>query len=291
MNILITGGNSFLASHLISRLDNDYITLFNRKLSHLSRSNVNEIKYLMNDPYTSINELSIVPDIALLFAWNGTRRKERNNFILQFLNYYYTCKLILELIKLGTPKFFLAGSQAEYYSNLFSPHFSWYGYFKKQTQKWVQKKTISTDGLSYLECRFYSIYGPGDYNDSLVIYLIRQMAINKEINLTCADNVWNYLYVKDAARLIQHLIYEKNSNGVYDIASDNSMVLKWYIEKIKSIMDSKSKLNYCYIKTENMSKDLSPNLNPIVNLLGQYKEFTFEEGIRETISHYFKTKQ
>lgn len=288
MNVLITGGNSFLAKHLLPLLVGNNITLFSRKSSFLPGDNVSEIEYTMNDPHSSINNLSIIPEIALLFAWDGTRGKKRNNLILQFFNYYYTCNLVSELIRLGTRKYFLAGSQAEYYSAIFSPHFSWYGFFKKQTQKWLEKKALSVDGLNYIEGRFFSIYGPGDYNQSLIIHLLSHMILNKEVNLTCANNIWNYLYVKDAAKVIQFLISDKNTNGIYDIASENSLVLKSYIETIKLLLDSKSKLNYCHFKTEHMSKNLNPNLNPIIDLIGHYEEFTFEEGMRETISFYIE---
>jgi nucleoside-diphosphate-sugar epimerase len=290
MNILVTGANSFIAKNLIEVLTSDQITLFQRSKNDLPlHNNYSIVEYDLYYPKKSTRNLRFIPDIALLFAWNGTRGSQRDRFFLQFLNYYFSKRLILELIRIGTKRFFLAGSQAEYNISIFDKHFSWYGYFKSLTVNWLATKAKNHYDLVYIEGRFFSLYGFGDYNNSLISYIILKMLRDETVLVGCCENLWNYLYIEDAVSAIKKLIYNKDSFGIYDIASNRSLKLKDYIETIRVILGSESEIKYCSISSSNSKKDLFPSTDKLLNDIGYYEDHTFEQGLIKTVS-YMKSR-
>lgn len=281
MKILITGGNSFIANSLIKEFEKDHVISLTRSPSKgIISKNFFELKYNLYKPKESINEFPYIPQIAILFAWAGTRGNKRNNLLLQFLNYYYTRKLINELISLGVIRFFLAGSQAEYYASFFNPKFSWYGFFKKKTNDYLHKLSILNPNISYINGRFYSVYGIGDFQGSLINYLLGEMMLNNPVYVSYADKLWNYLYVDDATKIVNSLVRNPLANGVIDIASKTSRKLKDYVELVKLIVESESNINYCSIVTNISEIDIVPNLDRLYEFYVFDEEHSFEKGIK-----------
>jgi UDP-glucose 4-epimerase len=286
MNILITGSNSFIAKYLINILSDDKIILFQKSKNDLPRhNNYSIIEYNLFHPKESTKKLTSIPDIGLLFAWYGTRGKKRNSFFLQFLNYFYSIKLLSELIRIGTKRFFIAGSQAEYNINILDSHFSWYGYFKLKTVSWLSRRAFHDNDIRYIEGRFFSIYGFGDYQKSLISYLISNMTNGNNVYVSYGNIIWNYLYVEDAANAVKLLIHNEKSNGSYDIASMESLKLNKYIEIVKRVLNSNSVVNYYEVKKTSQEKDLIPKTNRLLSEIGTYENHSFEQGILKIISY------
>ena len=76
------------------------------------------------------------------------------------------------------------------------------------------------------------------------MYILYKMLCNENIDMTEGIQYWNYLYVEDLAKIIILLAENESAQGVFNLASEDTRMLKDYIIEIKSILKSESKINF-----------------------------------------------
>jgi len=142
-------------------------------------------------------------------------------------------------------------------------------------------------GIKYLHLRLFSIYGDNNDPDSLIANCINKMKNDESIELpSCVQN-WNYIYLKDAIKQVGLLINYaiKKSEFIsesFQIASDDTRSLQYYIKELKQILCSSSELNFGNIQ-EKKEYSLQPDISKTKNAIGFISDYTFEEGIKEII--------
>jgi len=134
--------------------------------------------------------------------------------------------------------------------------------------------------------RIFSVYGENDHSYTLVMSLVRKMLNNESMDLSSCLQNWNYVYSKDAAKLISGLCSYADGmpdfqSEIYNIASDDTRVLRDFVERIRELTGSMSVLNYGAITPPNYVS-LQPciaKVQKVVNI-----QFTsFDEVIRKII--------
>lgn len=111
------------------------------------------------------------------------------------------------------------------------------------------------------------------------------MLQGKRPQYTKGEQIWDYLYNKDAARAFR-LIAEKGKDGaVYCLGSGKTRMLKDYIYAIRDAVDPGldigiGELDYYPDQVMHLEADLSD----LTKDTGFYPEYSFEEGIRETVA-------
>ena len=229
------------------------------------------------------------------FAWSNTFSEERKDVFLQEPNIQYTLDAVMLAKRLGCKKFIGAGSQAEYgrVSGIIGPDTPInpdvaYGVAKYAASKMSQ---ILCDeiGMECIWTRTFSVYGIGDNVTTLVMYAIDSLLKGQKPLFTKAEQRWDYLYSKDAGRAF-YLIGEKGKNKkIYCIGSGESRLLKEYIEMIRDAIDKTLPVGigerpYAPLQVMNLQADISE----LTRDTGFLPEYTFEQGIRETVEWYKK---
>ena len=227
-------------------------------------------------------------DIFYHFAWEGTRKEARNDNVLQNKNVENSLKTLKTAKLLGCKIFFTAGSQAEYGNqethvteqSICKPT-SAYGIAKLE---FYQKAKIfcEENNIKLFEPRFYSVYGPGDFNETLIMSIIPKMRNNEDIDLSLCTQKWNFIYIKDTVNILIKLSESNLDGGIFNIASKETKPLKEYILKIKEILNSKS--NLLFGKINSPLVNLNPDITKIEKSLNWKEKYTFEQGIKETIA-------
>lgn len=142
-------------------------------------------------------------------------------------------------------------------------------------------------GIKYLHLRLFSLYGDNNNPDSLIAKCINKMKNNEPIDLpTCIQN-WNYIYLKDAVKqvgLLMDYAIKKSDfiSETFQIASDDTRSLQYFIREIKQILSSSSELNFGSIQTE-IAYSLQPDISKTKETIEFISDYTFEEGIKEII--------
>lgn len=296
--IIVTGATSFIAVPLIMTLLNngDYVYAIIRPNSNnLYRLPINNNIKIIELDMKEIELLSkyIFEDIDILyhFAWEGIRGSARDDCELQRSNFIATIKVIDVAKKLNTSIFIGVGSQAEY-GNMNNPvneeqiekPVSQYGIFKLKAKQYCEA-FAKKENIRFIWVRIFSAYGKYDYDNSLIMYCIKKMQKSEDIHLTECIQKWDYIYVEDLASILYKFGIIACDNGVYNIGSGESRILKEYILELKIILQSSSELKFGSIPYESQSIIyMEPIVDKIKHALKCYPLTSFSNGIRNILN-------
>jgi len=137
-------------------------------------------------------------------------------------------------------------------------------------------------GLHHNWVRVLSVYGPNDGEKTLVMSLIKNLSLGIAPECTFGDQIWDYLFSKDAA-LALRLIGEKGVNGkVYVLGSGEAKPLKDYIKQIQELVNPFTEIKYGSVPySKNQVMFLQADITELVEDTGFYPRFSFRSGIEE----------
>jgi UDP-glucose 4-epimerase len=297
MKIIITGATSMIGISLcqyISTLKNYIVYAVCREESNgLNKLPANDqIKVVFSDleNISSITNKIDHADIFINLAWGNTDHEGRNSKVLQGLNVEYAKEAIRVAALKGCKLFVEAGSQAEYgmVNSLISedtPCNPEVEYGKAKLRVLNEGSVLCESlGLKYLHLRIFSTFGENDRPWTLIMSAIDKMLKNEPLQLSAGTQNWNYLYVTDCARqifmLCEYLINKSNFiSGVYHIASKDTRPLKDFIEEMRWVLNSTSKLHYgSVIPAKQVS--LNPSVAKTERAIKFINEVSFAEAIK-----------
>ncbi len=299
-NILISGASSFIGEKLIEILLNDSSNRIFALVRPKSASNsildkfkgrISIIELDMID-YSNLSDvLDSNIDVLYHLSWSGTRSINRLDEKLQYSNYINSINLLNEAVKLGVKKIISVGSQAEYgicFDKVDELHKTLpntaYGKYKLKLLEYIQRELGNK--TQYIWFRLFSSYGVGDFKNTLIMYCIDNMIKNCDVNLSSCKQQWNYINVADVVKVLSLAIDYGFDSGVYNLSSNDTRKLKFFVEEIKKITHSKSTINYSNDSDKNIV-----NLDPDNTKLRKQINFEFKQfsdGIIELLQHLQK---
>lgn len=238
------------------------------------------------------SEHHVEADAFYHLAWNGSSGADRENFEMQYSNIGYTANAIRAAKACGCKRFVGAGSQAEYgvvkgtayEDKTVTNPFMMYGAAKVAACK-MGTVLAGQIGIEFVWPRIYSVYGVGENSGTLVNYVIDTLKEGKTPELSPCENTWNFLYISDCVRMLAVLgTSDKVTSGIYHIASEDTRVLKNFVEEIRDIVASGATLAFG-AKEGNPQRtfQLDPDVSKIMAVSGPC-EVSFAEGIKRKIS-------
>lgn len=294
--VVVTGANSFLGVQIVKKLSLcgfrviSVVRDVQKTAGNIIEKHSDKIVSLKMSEYKDIYQKTGEADIFINLAWEGTRGNLRNDATIQERNCKSVTYAINDMIEHGTQKIILAGSQAEY-GNLSGEVFEYmpcspmseYGKWKYRLFEDSQK-ICSGNGVLCVEPRIFSLYGPGDYEKSLVMMLINAMRNNEKCELTSCEQMWDYLFVEDAADAFVSMCNANNIDGPYNLCGNDIRTLKEYVEELKAIIGSASEIRYGTVGyTVEKQKSMYLNGDKLKSALGWIPAYTFEQGIKRII--------
>lgn len=299
MVIIVTGATGFIGRYFTREAlaaGNDvYCLVRDKKKAHevfAAERMPFLIEMPMEDYSRPIAEIKRA-DIFVHFAWSSTLKTLRNNGIAQNRNIEYCLDAVRLAARLGCRLFMGMGSQAEYgayegfaVEDMCCRPNTEYGKAKLEAGR-SSALLCNALGMKYLHARIFSVFGPGDHENTLISQCLRNMRQNKDMELSACAHLWNFLHVKDAARQIyllgcRALKDMQFSTDLFNVASKDTRVLRCFVEAIHVISRSSSNLLF------GEKNDMPPvSLNPSVTKAENYINFisgsTFEEYITKMI--------
>ncbi len=296
---VITGGTSFIGRRLVQKLTDrgDFVTVVCRPASVgiplLPKSkNISIVELSLSDFSCLSGYLNHDVDAVFHLAWDGTRMPHRENAEIQRQNFRYTLDIYGTLCDIGASVFIGAGSQAEYgkvcdvvHEDTECSPDTQYGRYKLLSANHVialGKK----DNIRVVWPRIFSIYGPGDYDGTLIQSAIKKLGDGQPMNLTECIQMWDYMYVDDTADALIALLDNSTCSGIYNIASGKPRMLKEFICELKQILNSNSDLRFGAVPYgKHGPVQLIASVDKLQNDTGFFPKCTFSDGILQIINN------
>lgn len=260
MKFFITGASSFVGVEVCRYLtDNGHeaIAMTRRENEHLNAiAEGGHLQVFRADMQTLVEKAKDVQaDVFIHFAWAGALAGQRDNQELQEGNVRFSLECVKLSKRMGCQLYVDAGSQAEYgivpgVITEETPCNPFSAYGKAKLEMYHKSRELTQElGLKYIHLRILSVYGENDHPNTLIMSSLRKLKANEPIEMRSGGQKWNYVYVKDASRQIGELALNAMADvqfgsEIYNIASEDTRVLKEFIVKMKEICGSQSELHF-----------------------------------------------
>lgn len=290
MRIAVTGANSFIGNAFIEcavKRGHECIAVMRKNRTVSNSSLYTLVRRIGLEEYADLGR--ILPDIDCLvcLAWDGTRGAARMDAERQRKNYELSLSGIKSVLHAGCRLIVTAGSQAEYGScngiitedTELCPNTE-YGKYKAMLYS-DAAYACEQLGAVLIEPRYFSLYGPGDFEKSLIMDTVKRMLRNESCELTQCIQMWDFLYISDASNALIKLIECRTAGGAYNFGSGDCRKLYEFIEEMRKLLSSSSKLDYgkiAYPDTGMVS--IQPDITKLKNTIGWRPEVSFAEGIK-----------
>lgn len=285
---IITGITSFLGRSMAKKLLSKNFCVFG--IVRPESNNVEKLKNIKGlkliyldfdklslDDFDTFNDESCyisnikkyAKDITIFhFAWGSTL--DRNNFAMQMLNIDMSKKILKFAKLISANNFIFAGSQAELSDSA-------YGMAKKQFADFATYDLKDSD-MQFIHLRIFSIYGKEDRDTSLIKSLISHCESKKDIDLSSCEFKWNFLFIDDFTDILYKLILSDAKTGEYDIASDDTRLLKDYVIEAHKTLKSSIKLNFG-ARPDSTERFSLPDIRKTIAAIGKFNFTKFNKGI------------
>lgn len=296
--VIITGGTGSIGIALIQKFISEKINV-----AVICREKSKRIARIPNSSYVTVIKCNIenikeLPklikgkyDVFYHLAWADTFGEGRNNIDSQMHNIEYTLAAVEVAAKLGCKRFVGAGSQAEYGRfegrlNELTPTFPENGYgIAKLCAGQLSRIRCRQLGMEHIWTRVLSIYGPCDGEKTMISTVIRQLLEGKRPACTQGEQLWDYLYAKDAGTAFYLLGEKGKDQKVYCIGSGRAKPLKDYICCVRDMIDPQLPVGFGEIPYgEKQVMHLCADIEELTADTGFLPQYSFQEGIKETIA-------
>lgn len=300
MRCLVTGASGHLGSFLTRLLlDKGHeIAICIRPQSDPWRISdlLSRVKVIYGD-LSTVDEIadevrSFAPETVFHLAWHGVTREYRNNSIQVNYNLIGSLKLLQIALDSGCDSWIGIGSQAEYgpYNGPLredSPARPVTGYgVAKLCAGLLSRQLCDAAGARFIWFRLLATYGPKDDIRHFIPTVILKLLSSEKPLLTLGEQRWDYLYVEDASQAIYHAAVKLRANGVFNLASGESHLIRDIAERIRNFINPSLTLGFGEIPyysdhIEHLEADITR-----LKQLDWLPRFSLNDGLKATISWY-----
>lgn len=295
--VIVTGANGFVGSGVCKELTSQGVSVV--AIVRNEKSNIEKIKDLsgLQIVYCDMSDFGRLYDLidgtgydALYhFAWDGSAGPLRGNDAVQLDNVRYTCELVKACKRLECKRFIFASSIMEYeISKLMettaTPGINTIYSSAKICADYFARAIASDLNIEYLRGVISNIYGPGETSPRLVNTSIRKMLSGEHCSFSSGVQLYDFIYIDDAAKAFVAIGDKGRSDGTYYIGSLNPRPLKDFLKELRDVIDPEIELGLGDIPFNGVSLSYDEfDINAVKNDTGFVPVFSFAEGIRNTV--------
>lgn len=300
MKFIVTGATSFIGSHTVKLL----LKQGHQVCAVVRPDSSNMDKLIQHDNlsvvWQDLSGLSRLADekecrdgdIFLHFGWDGIGSAGRNNPEIQKKNLTHSMQAVKTARELGCGRFLFSGSQAEY--GIHQDEMTEKSVCRPVSEYGKAKLEFGRQAAAYLEgaqmdfihARIFSVYGPGDHPWSLVNTALNTFLSGGHMELGECTQKWNFLYIEDMAAAVVSLALglAPKQSGVYNIAGNDTRVLREFVEEMYELCGKRGSYSYG-VRPPNAEgpASLIPHIKKIEEATGWKPAVSFAEGIRSML--------
>lgn len=295
---VVTGPTGAVGTALCAHLTRQGVDVYavvrpdSHRASHLERMGGVTVVYCDMASLADLPDAIPAADAFFHLAWGGTAGAGRNDMDVQFRNIQYTLDACRAAKALGCAVFVGAGSQAEYgrVDHALAPDtpcFPENGYgIAKLCAGQMSRIECDKLGVAHVWSRILSVYGPWDGESALVIQAIRALLRGEKPALTAGAQIWDYLYVDDAADGLYRMALCGRDGAIYPLGSGQPRPLRAYVEALRDAIDPTLPLGFGEIAYgEKQVMHLEADISALTADTGFTPKIDFQMGIERTLEY------
>lgn len=298
-HVVLTGATGFIGSAVLASLlaAGRRVIILRREASNLQRiTHLDGYETVIAERYDEPELADTLaahrPSAFIHCAWNGVAGQERNAAYQITENVPTVIETVKLAARVGCTQWIGTGSQAEY-GNL-NAIISEDARPQPTTLYGKAKLASSIATLALCEAygicgtwvRVFSTYGPWEADHWFVPYLMREFAAGKAPKLTRCEQLWDYLFVTDAAEAITQLI-QARCEGVFNLGSGTATPLRQIVKTTQRLMqvDVNPEFGAVPYRADQVMH-LQADISKLHKATGWHPVVSMEEGIRRSIEHF-----
>ena len=295
----MTGASGFIGSSLVTELlgaNHDVAVLQRHETAGVRLAGRSVIRIPIADSragFTSDEAAALEgfgPEVVIHAGWMGVGNSARNE-PAQFENLEMALNILKSARDAGAQHFVGLGSQAEYgpvegviseTQNL-SPT-TLYGAAKAST--FLATSVLAAQmNMKFSWVRVFSTYGPGDAPYWMISDVATKLLLNEPATLTLGTQLWDYLFVDDAARAIRAVGESAEGLGPVNLGSGSAVPIREIVEKLHDISGSRSELHFGHVPFRNdQVMHLQADTSKLRRATGWSPRITLDEGLLLTVN-------
>lgn len=301
MRVLLIGASGFIGSAVLSRLLADrchQVAVLIRSTSNLWRIRdlvdrttriEGDLKHLDS---AAAAIAGFAPDTVVHLAWNGVGNQFRNDH-RQLANLQESLALLELAHRAGAEHWIGLGSQAEYGpcdqpidEDLPPRPTTLYGIVKLSTCL-IARHLCAQHGMRFAWLRVFSCYGPGDDPNWMIPYLTLKLLRKEKPSLTEGDQLWDYLYVSDAAEAVYQAAMNPQASGVFNLGSGSVAPIRTIAERVRDLIDPRLPLGFGEVPYRpDQVMRLEARIQRLHAATGWAPQISLDEGLRRTVTWF-----
>lgn len=295
---IVTGANGFVGSAVCKELSHQGAKIF--AIIKDENENVDNIKNIpeLQIVYCNLSNIKNLPllildrdfDVFYHFAWVGSAGPLRGDFDVQINNVKYSCDAVKACAELDCKRFVFASSIMEYeISKVMKtekiPGISTLYSSAKIAADYMSRTVAGSLNIEYIRAVISNIYGPGETSPRLINSSIRKMLKGEHCSFSTGDQMYDFIFITDAAKIFALLGSKGKSNKTYYIGSLKPQPLKSYLKRMRDVIEPNIEIGFGEIQFDGISVDYDAfNLNSVLEDTGYSPTVSFEMGIKETVN-------
>ena len=136
----------------------------------------------------------------------------------------------------------------------------------------------------FLWVRLLAAYGPMDDPRHLLPSVIEQLLSGEKPMLTPGEQLWDYLYIDDAADAICRLALDSAASGVFNLGSGQAQLVRALVETVRDLVDPALPLGFGEVPYRlDQVMHLEADISKITRATGWQPQTPLPEGLRRTL--------
>jgi nucleoside-diphosphate-sugar epimerase len=151
----------------------------------------------------------------------------------------------------------------------------------------LTKKLCELAGMRYVWMRLLATYGPKDDERHLIPATIKRLLAGERPALTPGEQIWDYLYVEDAAEAIHLAALMPDAEGVFNLGSGEGRPVREIIEHARDLIDPSLPLGFGEMPyPPGQAMRLETSIDRLRAATGWRPRVGLDKGLRRTIEWY-----
>jgi nucleoside-diphosphate-sugar epimerase len=292
---IVTGANGFVGSAVCKELVSVGVDVI--AVVHKDDGNIKQLGEKVKIVYSELSDYGNLDkyiterdiDIFYHFAWEGSSGNLRADEKVQLSNVKAACDAVRVSALIGCNRFVFAASIMQYevaetMRLVTKPAINTIYNTAKLTADYMSRAIAGQLEVDYICGLISNIYGPGENSPRLINTSLRKLLKGEHCAFTAGNQMYDFIYITDAAKAFVALGEKGISNKIYYIGSGEPRPLKEFLSEMKDCVDPDIEIGLGEIPSSSTSLSYNEfDINALNADTGFVPLVPFKDGISRTI--------